>query len=103
MTVSRVISQEKGLYRLVSSQGEKWEEVSGCKAKWVNQYDGGPHEANFLKLDCSKIKKILGWKPQWNIEQTMGKLVEWYYQYAKNENIIVSMEKDIKEILGRVI
>ena len=98
MTVSRVISQEKGLYRLVSSQGEKWEEVSGCKAKWVNQYDCGPHEANFLKLDCSKIKKILGWKPQWNIEQTMGKLVEWYYQYYKNENIIVSMEKDIKEI-----
>ena len=83
---------------LVSLFCEKWEEVSGGKAKWVNQYDGGPHEANFLKLDCSKIKKILGWKPQWNIEQTMGKLVEWYYQYYKNENIIVSMEKDIKEM-----
>lgn len=83
---------------LVSLFCEKWEEVSGCKAKWVNQYDGGPHEANFLKLDCSKMKRTFGWKPKWNIEQTMGKLVEWYYQYAKNENIIVSMEKDIKEI-----
>ena len=28
---------------------------------WINQYDGGPHEANFLKLDCSKIKRVFGW------------------------------------------
>lgn len=27
--------------------------------KWVNKYDSGPHEANFLKLDCSKLKSIL--------------------------------------------
>lgn len=33
----------------------KW----GDGIKWVNQYDGGPHEANFLKLDCSKLKQHL--------------------------------------------
>lgn len=27
--------------------------------KWIDKYDGGPHEANFLKLDCSKLKKHL--------------------------------------------
>ena len=32
----------------------------GDGASWVNQHDGGPHEANFLKLDCSKIKKTFG-------------------------------------------
>ena len=36
----------------------------GGDAKWVNRYDGGPHEANFLKLDCSRVKKTFGWKPQ---------------------------------------
>ena len=31
--------------------------------KWVNKYDSGPHEANFLKLDCSKLKSTFGWTP----------------------------------------
>ena len=32
----------------------------GPEARWENQAVGGPHEANFLKLDCSHIKKIFG-------------------------------------------
>ena len=39
--------------------------------KWVNQYDGGPHEANFLKLDCSKLKTTFGWKPHWNLDKAI--------------------------------
>ena len=34
--------------------------------KWIDKYDGGPHEANFLKLDCSKLKKTFGWQPHWS-------------------------------------
>lgn len=44
--------------------------------EWENQYVGGPHEANFLKLDCSKIKTKFGWQPRWHIEQTMDKTCE---------------------------
>ena len=40
---------------LVNLFCEKW----GDHATWVDQYDGGPHEANFLKLDCSKLKRTL--------------------------------------------
>ena len=36
----------------------------GGDVKWVNQYDGGPHEANFLKLDCSRIKSVFGMASQ---------------------------------------
>ena len=32
----------------------------GKGLKWINKYDGGPHEANFLKLDCSKLKSTFG-------------------------------------------
>ena len=32
----------------------------GNGLKWIDKYDGGPHEANFLKLDCSKIKQTPG-------------------------------------------
>ena len=40
----------------------KW----GEGMKWIDKFDGGPHEANFLKLDCSKLKSTFGWKPHWN-------------------------------------
>lgn len=44
--------------------------------KWVNKYDSGPHEANFLKLDCSKLKSTFGWTPRWNLDKAMEKIVE---------------------------
>ena len=33
---------------------EKWNCATGQRISWLNEYDGGPHEANFLKLDCAK-------------------------------------------------
>ena len=46
---------------------KKW----GGDLRWVNRWDGGPHEANFLKLDCSKLKAAFGWKPRWNLDTAM--------------------------------
>ena len=46
----------------------KW----GEGMKWIDKYDGGPHEANFLKLDCSRIKSALGWRPTWHIDEAVG-------------------------------
>lgn len=43
-----------------------------------------PHEANFLKLDCSKAKIILGWKPKWDISKAIEKVVEWNIAYNSN-------------------
>ena len=82
---------------LVTLFCDKWKAVSGNEVKWVDQYDGGPHEANFLKLDCSKMKKTFDWKPKWNVEQTMEKLVEWYYRFNMNENIMECLEEQIDE------
>ena len=42
---------------LVDMFCNKW----GEGVEWINKHDGGPHEANFLKLDCSKMKKTFGW------------------------------------------
>ncbi len=45
-----------------------------------------PHEANFLKLDCSKAKKRLGWKPRLSIEEALQLTSEWYFaQFQKND------------------
>lgn len=65
--------------------------------KWINKYDGGPHEASFLKLDCSKIKSVLGYKATWHIDTAVQKVVEWTKAYFNNEDIAKVMEKQINE------
>lgn len=46
-----------------------------------------PHEANYLKLDCSKAKSELKWQPRWNVENSITKIVEWYKVFEKGGNI----------------
>ncbi|NLL77148.1 MAG: CDP-glucose 4,6-dehydratase [Clostridiales bacterium] len=82
---------------LVALFCEKWNAKTGESIGWKNEYDGGPHEANFLKLDCSKIKKTFNWKPRWNVETTMEKIVEWTEVYLRGENIEDCMGRQIKE------
>ena len=49
----------------------------GKTAEWVHCSDGGPREANILRLDCTKAKNKLGWKPVWNVCKAVEKTVEW--------------------------
>ncbi|MBA4686411.1 MAG: CDP-glucose 4,6-dehydratase [Candidatus Galacturonibacter soehngenii] len=73
----------------------KW----GEGMKWVNQYDGGPHEANFLKLDCSRIKSVFNWQPRWTVEEAIEKTVEWTKVYFNNESVPAIMDKQIADFL----
>lgn len=90
--------------RLVDQFCATWKEKTGELIVWENRYDGGPHEANFLKLDCSLIKSIFGWKPVWNIPQTMDKIVEWEMSYRdkENGNVLRCMETQIKQYLEQL-
>lgn len=77
----------------------KWKEITGEDVRWINQHDGGPHEANFLKLDCTKLKTTFGWKPRWNVETAMEKIVEWTRVYFEKEDIAGCMDRQIEEFL----
>lgn len=79
--------------QLVDLFCKKW----GENLKWINQYDGGPHEANFLKLDCSKIKRVFGWHPHWSVEQAIEMTVEWSKVYLNGKNVCECMNKQIDE------
>ncbi|GHT97828.1 hypothetical protein FACS1894142_3220 [Spirochaetia bacterium] len=68
----------------------------GQGASWAAQNDGGPHEANFLKLDCSKAKTVLDWKPSWNIKTAIEKVVE-FAQGGSNEGRRDCVERQIQE------
>ncbi|WP_302805192.1 CDP-glucose 4,6-dehydratase [Cloacibacillus porcorum] len=66
---------------------------------WENIHSGGPHEANFLKLDCSKIKTQIGWKPKWHIETAIEKTCEWTKAWINKENILQTVNKQIDAYL----
>lgn len=87
--------------RLVALFCSKWEAVTGKKQIWINKYDGGPHEAIFLKLDCSKIKSVFGWRARWHIEEAIKKTIEWTKVYIDNGNASGIMDKQIKEFLNK--
>lgn len=57
----------------------------------------GPHEANFLKLDCSKIKRVFGWKPCWSAEKAVEKTVEWTRTWQKGLDVGFCMDRQIHE------
>lgn len=75
----------------------KW----GNGLKWINQSDGGPHEANFLKLDCSKLKRVFGWRPTWNVETAVEKTVEWSRVYFAGGNVPEVMDKQIADFFAK--
>jgi CDP-glucose 4,6-dehydratase len=64
-----------------------------------------PHEAAYLKLDCSKAISRLGWRPTWNLETALGKIIDWNLAYTQDEDMytvtarqIQAFEADFKKI-----
>ena len=71
-------------------EGTAWESHAEADA---------PHEANFLKLDCSKIKAAFGWNPRWHIDEAVRKTVEWSRSWMTGGNIPNEMDKEIMDYL----
>ena len=75
--------------------------IWGNGAKWENQAEkNAPHEANFLKLDCSRIKSVFGWKPRWHIEECMKMICRFSKVWLGNGNIPDEMDQEIKVFLN---
>ncbi len=74
----------------------KWNRATGERITWKNEYDGGPHEANFLKLDCSKLKGRFHWSPVWTIETAMDKIIEWTKVYMEKGDLYHTMLNQIR-------
>lgn len=81
---------------LVDSFVKYW----GENLRWINRYDGGPHEANFLKLDCSKLKSTFGWQPRWGLDTAIQKVVIWTKCWSNGGDIRKCMDEQIIEYLG---
>lgn len=71
-------------------------------ASWEATDYNGPHESNFLKLDCSKAKHALNWSPIWNIDKSIEMTVEWAKAYYDSKNIEETTVEQIEEYLKEI-
>lgn len=84
--------------RLVSLFAEAW----GGGFSWERCPSDGPHEAAFLKLDNSKLKRTFGWSPRWHIAEAVARTVDWTRVYLKDkEGILSEMRTEIREFMKR--
>ena len=73
----------------------------GEEASWENlAEENAPHEASFLKLDCSKLKSKFGWKPRWHIAECMEKTCRFSKIWLAGGDVPAEMDREIAEFLG---
>jgi CDP-glucose 4,6-dehydratase len=81
---------------IVSKVCEKW----GKDASYEIDKGEHPHEARYLKLDCSKARTLLGWHPAWNLDTAIDKVIEWARAYKGHKDIRKICLKQIREYGG---
>ena len=67
----------------------------GTNASWCLDKNNTPHEAGFLKLDCSKAASRLKWNPKWNLQLTLKSIVDWHQLYTNGGDIKKQCLKEI--------
>lgn len=73
----------------------------GSEAKWENHAEpNAPHEANFLKLDTSRLKSVFGWQPRWHIEKCMEMTCRFSKLWLSGGDIHKEMDYEIQVFLG---
>lgn len=66
---------------------EKLTSAWGEGASWMRDASPQPHEATFLKLDCSKAKSALQWSPRWGLDEAITRIAEWYKAFAMHKDM----------------
>ena len=83
--------------QLVAMFQENW----GKDFSWIDQSEPNtPHEANFLKLDSSKLKAAFGWTPRWHITEAIKQTIAWTRVWLAGDNIPAEMDREIDAYLG---
>ncbi len=66
---------------------------------YVIESDNGPHEANFLKLDCSRARNAFGWRPRWTVEDAIAKVTQWCRVWLGGGKVPEFTENQVREFL----
>lgn len=74
--------------------------IWGDGASWKHMEESGPHEDMAIRLDCSKIRTVLGWKPKWKIVKAMEETVAWSKAWLAGQDMSAFMEQQIRTYLN---
>jgi CDP-glucose 4,6-dehydratase len=73
--------------RPVSWVADRVAALWGSDAAWIADNSEHPHEAHYLKLDSSKARMHLGWRPRWRLDQALAQTVAWYKAWAAGKDM----------------
>lgn len=68
----------------------------GAPARWEHTGDVGPHEDAVLRLDCSKIQSVMGWRPKWHAEQAVSETVAWAKEWLAGNDMSAYTARQIE-------
>lgn len=66
---------------------------------WETGAASGPHEANFLRLNCDLLKQAMDWRPRWHIRDAVEKTVEWTRVWHSGGDVSACMQRQIDAYL----
>jgi CDP-glucose 4,6-dehydratase len=77
---------------------ERLTQMWGEGARWeLDNQTNSIHEAHYLKLDCSKARSVLGWKPIWGLEQALSGIAEWHKLSLQGRNMYAKTLAQVRE------
>lgn len=89
--------------KIVDLFGEKWNTGDPDRKhpfSWTAKHVDGPHEATYLRLECSKLKAAFGWQPVWSIEEAISRVVDWTRAWIDGGDILAVMEQQVADYLA---
>lgn len=72
----------------------------GNNVHWNLDKNYNPHEAGYLKLDCSKAANRLKWEPKWNLEYTLDLIVNWHQNWLSGGDVRKQCLMEINKYCG---
>lgn len=82
---------------IVEKMTERW----GDGARWELETAAQPHEANYLKLDCSKARSRLNWEPRWGLDDALQRIIEWHKAHLAGADMREICQRQIADYANR--
>jgi CDP-glucose 4,6-dehydratase len=81
---------------IVDRMAKAW----GVESGWLDWKGDVPHEAGLLKLDCSKTRAELGWRPTLGLDQAIDSIVSWHKMVGAGEDAREVSLRQIRDYLS---
>lgn len=87
--------------QLIDMLKKQWNKIdSNHKLNTLVKIVSGPKESNYLRLNCSKIKSVLDYSPNWSVETALQKICEFIFYYKSNKDVSLVIDNTIKDFFN---